>query len=53
LETAGNDWRLLVGEDGDVSSLLEDISPQDDRWESLMRCLAEDVLEAWLDAEED
>jgi hypothetical protein len=56
IATAANvedDWRLLVGEGSDVASLLDDISPEDDDWESLMRCLAEDVLEAWMDAEED
>jgi hypothetical protein len=50
--TDDGDWRLLVGEDGSAASLLQDISPDDDQWESLLENLAEDVLEAWLDPEE-
>jgi subtilisin family serine protease len=53
LATDDGAWRLLVGEDGSSASPLQDISPDDDQWESLLKNLAEDVLEAWLDPEED
>ncbi len=48
------DWRLLVGPAGSsASTAVNDLALDDTSWESLLENLAEDVLEAWLDPEED